>query len=371
MYMSVIRTFKFRLYPTKDQKRELSIMLETHRRLYNTALDGKELCWDGAQANWSFYDQCKWYTIYRRINPWMKRINVRSAQKTLRKLDKAYQLFFKGGGFPQKKSEDQFHSFSYDFLQGGSGCKIVDSKLKIQYIGMIRVKWHRAIPGNATIKQCIVLREGNKWFANFSIVFDPTPLNTSGKVGIDLGIRAFVTTDQGITMGEANVLEKNLAELRRRRRALSRCRKDSHRREKVKKKYKDLHTKIRNTRRDIHHKVSRSLVNQFRYIAVESLEIEKMIKNHRLAWRIYDAAWRSFIEKLKYKAENAGSFIIMVSAVNTSQKCSQCGALVKKSLAVRTHKCKCGLKIDRDVNAARNILAGALPEIAKLDIGLV
>jgi len=96
-----------------------------------------------------------------------------------------------------------------------------------------------------------------------------------------------------------------------------------------------------------------------------------MVKSRRLARRILDAAWGGFILKLMYKAEGAGSHVILVDPMNTSQKCSQCGSLVEKSLATRTHKCNCGLKIDRDVNAARNILAGALPQIAKLDNSLV
>lgn len=367
--MQVHRTFKFKLSPSTDQRRELEIMLETHRRLYNTVLDGKQLCWDTAEAKWSFYDQCKWFTVYRTKNPWLGKLNVTSARNTMKRVDKAYQGFFKRGGFPKFKSKDTFNSFTFNYSNGG--CKITDDKLKIKYVGTIKVKWHRQLPQNALIKQCTIVREGDKWFACFSVEMETTPLNTTGQVGIDMGIRSFITTDTGAIMGESNLLEKNLKKLRRLQRALSRCQKGSRRREKIKKRVKNLHAKVRNTRQDVHHKVSRTLINQFRYIAVESLDIRKMVKSRRLARRILDAAWGGFILKMTYKAESAGSHVILVNPMNTSQKCSQCGNLVKKTLATRTHKCECGLKIDRDVNAARNILAGALPQIAKLDNSLV
>ena len=121
-----------------------------------------------------------------------------------------------------------------------------------------------------------------------------------------------------------------------------------------------LHARVTNTRKDFAHKLARSLVAESDLIAVEDLNIKGMVKNKHLSKSISDAGWGDFLSKLAYKAEEAGKHFVKVNPKNTSQHCSGCGVIVKKSLAVRMHKCaKCGLVIDRDVNAARNILARA------------
>lgn len=121
------------------------------------------------------------------------------------------------------------------------------------------------------------------------------------------------------------------------------------------------HAKVRNQRRDFLHKESRKLVNAYELIAVEELNVKGMVKNHRLAKSISDAGWSEFLAMLCYKAEEAGSRVVKVNSSGTSQECSRCGMHVSKTLSVRVHECPyCGLVLDRDVNAARNILARAL-----------
>ncbi len=369
------KAFKYRVFTNANQGRELAQTLETHRRLYNAALDGKQLCWETAGAAWSFYEQSAWFTVQRRLNPYYARLNSWSARNTLRNLDKAFKAFFrrvKTGekpGYPRFKSKDRFNSFTFDMGGHGSGCKITNRKLRLQDIGTIRVRWHREIAADAQIKQATIIRENDKWFVCFSVdVPQPSPSCGFGSVGVDVGLKAFATTSDGETLGDSRTLERNLKELRRRQRALSRCQRGSSTRKQVKKRVTTLHAKVRNTRKDMHHKVARTLVNRYDTIAVESLNIKGLLRNNRLARRIGDAGWAQFIELLTSKAESAGGQVIKVDPKNTTQECSRCGEMVRKSLAVRVHRCDCGLVLDRDVNAALNILARAEPGIGNVEV---
>ena len=353
------KTYKFRLFTNANQERELSQTLETHRRLYNSVLDGKRLCWETAGVDWNFYEQSRWFTVQRGLNPYCARLNVGSARQTLRKLDKAYQAFFRRGGFPRFKSADRFNSFAFDRTVGW---KIVNRKLRIQHVGTIRVRWHRDLPTDGKIKTATIKREAGKWFVCFAVELpDPEPTHNTREVGIDVGLKAFVTTSDGEQLGDSRSLENALPELRRRQRALSRCRRGSRRRTAVKRRVTKLYAKVRNTRLDLHHKVARSLVDRYGVIVAESLRVKNMLRNRRLSRRISDAGWSQVIRILCSKAESAGCTVILVDPKNTSQQCSNCGEMVRKSLAVRVHRCSCGCVLDRDVNAAINILARAAP----------
>lgn len=362
----MFKVFKYRLFPNRTQERELQTTLETHRRLYNEALDGRMLCWDSAGVDWNYYDQARWLTVKRRHSKWYAKLNVSSAQQTLRTLEKAYKSFFKRGGFPRFKGKGRFRSFSYDMGGNGGGCKIVKRKLRLQYIGTIRVKWHRELPEKGKLKQARILHEGGHWFVCFMVELpSPEPFDDGSIVGIDVGINSFVTTSEGEFLGDSKLLRKSKAELRRRQRALSRCRKGSCRRKTRKARVAKLHARVSNARRDMHHKVARSLVDRNSVVAVEHLNIKGMLRNHRLAGSIADAGWAQFLQILTGKAESAGRRVVKVNPRGTSQECSRCQKVVKKSLGVRIHRCGCGLVLDRDVNAARNILARALPDVAK------
>ena len=367
----MLKTFKYRLFTNANQNRELTQNLETHRRLYNAALDGKQLCWETATVDWSFYDQCQWFTIQRRNNPYYARMNVASARYTLLRLDRAFKAFFrrvKTGekpGYPRFRGKDRFNSFTFSMA---NGCQIVNRKLRLQGIGTIRIRWHRELPENARIKQATIVRENGKWFVCFCVEMPkPDPSCGSGTVGIDVGLKAFATTSEGDTLGDSRTLERNLKDLRRRQRALSRCQQGSSTRKQVKKRVTTLHAKVRNTRMDMHHKVARTLVNRYDTIAVESLNIKGMLRNNWLARRIGDAGWYNFITLLSSKAEEAGAQVIRVDPKGTTQECSRCGKTVKKSLFVRIHQCSCGCVLDRDLNAALNILARAEPGSHNVD----
>lgn len=366
----MIRSYKYRLFTNANQERELSIALETHRRLYNAALDGRMLCWDTAGVDWGFYDQCRWLTVQRKLNPYLASTDRMSCEDTLRRLDRAFGNFFrcvKAGataGFPRFKSKDRFRSIGYREAKRGDW-KIVAGKLRLPRIGTIRVRWHRALP-DGVMKTLRLIREGGKWFASFAVeVADTQQIVGGSSVGIDVGLKSFITTSDGEQLGDSRHLERALPDLRRRQRALSRCKRGSISRQRAKQRVVALHAKVRNSRRDLHHKVAKSLVDRYGTIAAESLNIQGMLKNRRLARRISDAGWYSFIQILLGKAESAGSKVVLVDPKNTSQQCSNCGEIVRKSLAVRVHRCECGLVLDRDENAAINILARAASKDAK------
>ena len=357
----MIRSYKFRLFTNANQERELAFTLETHRRLYNEILDGRALCWEAARVNWSYFDQTAWFTIQRRINPFFGKLNYRSAALTIKRADDAYMAFVKGKGKRARfKSRDRMMSFAFRYSNGGK--VMPDGKLRLHNIGTIRVKWHRQLPAGK-IKLARILVENGKWFVTFAIeVANPEPTRLTASVGIDVGLKSFVTTSGGESLGDSKTLENALPELRRRQRELSRCKCGSFRRLEVKRGVARLHAKVRNVRLDMHHKVARSLVNRYGVIAAESLSVVNMLRNRRLARRIADAGWGQFVSVLCGKAESAGCQVILVDPKNTSQECSECGAIVRKSLAVRVHKCACGCVLDRDENAARNILGRAGPE---------
>lgn len=367
----MIRSYVYRLFTNANQERELARTLETHRRIYNAALDGRQLCWEAAGVDWSFCEQSKWFTKQRTINPHWAQVNSSSARRTLQRLENAYRAFFarceSGGkpGHPRFKTQDRFNSFSFRLSKRADGCSIVNGKLRIQHIGTIRVRWHRALP-HGQIKEFWIFRNSGKWFVSFVIETTNAPMALRTKsVGIDVGLKSFVTTSDGDSIGDSRTLERALPELRRRQRALSRCKSGSNRRQDVKYRVTSLHAKVRNVRKDMHHKVAKSLVDRYGVIAAESLNIERMRKNRRLARRIADAGWYSFVQILIGKAESAGCKVVLVDPRNTSQECSACGEIVRKSLVVRVHRCECGCVLDRDVNAAKNVLARAAPGDAK------
>jgi putative transposase len=170
-------------------------------------------------------------------------------------------------------------------------------------------------------------------------------------------IEKFAALSDGVLIKNPQFLRESEAKLKYEQRKLSRKKKGSNSRKKQKHKLAKLHCKIKNRRNNFLHIESRKLVRSYDVIVLEDLRIKNMVKNHHLAKSISDASWAKFIEYVSYKAESAGKKVVFVNPRNTSQICSSCGEIVKKSLSVRTHICPyCGLILDRDVNAAINIL---------------
>ena len=213
------------------------------------------------------------------------------------------------------------------------------------------------------IKTVSLKREADKWFLVIACEApEPAKLgNLMPSVGLDVGVTHFATTSDGEKIQNPRYLKAQLKHLRRAQRSVSRKKKGGSNRKKAKRRVARIHARVANLRQEHRHKISNDLISRYGKIAVESLNIQGMVKNRRIARAISDAGWSSFVVVLTHKAKRAGGEVVQVSPNNTSQLCSACGANVSKTLAVRVHRCDCGLVMDRDQNAARNILARAWP----------
>jgi putative transposase len=355
------RAYVYRLYPGSDQQRELDAMCSTHRRLYNTCLDYRQLAYDLDGATITYADCSRWFTHQRKIDPFYARLNFSSAQATMRRLDKAFQAFFrrvKAGekpGYPRFKGRDRFHSV--EFPAYGDGIRLIGAKLRVQHVGMIKIKIHRAIEGQ--VKTVTLKREAGNWYAIFSCELPDVPIRPNDRppVGIDVGLESFLTTSDGDHEPNPRYLKTALPALRRCQRSHARKVKGSRNRQKSKRQLAKIHARVRRLRKEHHHQVALKVVRRYGFIAAERLEIQGMLRSGRLARSIADAGWDGFLRTLQCKAESAGIAYVPVDPRGTSQRCSQCSHVVSKTLWDRWHACPdCGLSLDRDENSAREIL---------------
>lgn len=359
------RAFKYRLFTNANQERELGIALESHRRLYNVCLDYRELAYQCHGASISYNDCSRWFTSQRKTNPHFARINFASAQATMRRLDKAFSSFFrrvkKGAekvGYPRFKGRDFFNSIEFPAYR--DGIRLIGNRVRVQHIGTIRVKLHRPVEG--AIKTATLKREAGKWYVVFSCELPDVAAIESGKpaVGIDVGLTYFLTESNGTTEANPRYLKTALPELQIASRAVARKRRGGCNRRKAVHGLQKIHAHVRNLRREHHYQVATRLVLAFGLIAVERLNIQEMLKSGRFSRAISDAGWASFLNILRHKSEKSGVQFVEVDPKGTTQQCSHCGQEVQKDLTVRWHECSCGLSLDRDHNAALNILARGL-----------
>jgi len=358
----VRKAFKYRLYPTGTQDAAMSAMRETHRRLYNDALAQRKQTWELEGRSGSYGEQSGQLKATRKTNPFLATTNFSSCQATLRRLDKAFQAFFrrvKAGetpGYPRFKGRHRFDIV--EFPSVGDGCRFDGRCVSFQHIGRVKVKLHRPIEGQ--IKTIAFKREADGWYGVFSCDLGDMAREPSAgpAIGIDLGLKAFLVTSEGASIAPPQHYRHAQAALRRAQRKVARRQKGSKRRAKAVGLLQKQHQRISNLRRDFHHKTARALVTRYGTIVHEELNIRGIARS-RLAKSTLDVAWGSFLHMLSYKAEEAGATLIAVPPHNTTQMCSRCGALpeVKKTLAARVHGCShCGYVADRDLNAAQNIL---------------
>jgi putative transposase len=294
-------------------------------------------------------------------------VNATSLQQLLRRVDKAYRAFFRRlragekPGYPRFKSRSRFHSMAF---KHGDGVKLYQNekgqvRLRIQNVGEVKVKFHRPLPSGSKIKHVVIKRSLGNWYVTLMVEFDaPSPLPpTERAVGIDMGLKSLLALSDGATMDNPRWLRGSLKRLRVLNRKLARQKKGGTNWRKTAYQLARLHGKIANQRRDFWHKTTRQLVNSYDLICIENLTLGFMTANRHLALSAHDAGLGEFRNMLAYKAEEAGRQVVSVPPQHTSQMCSGCGRLVAKSLRVRVHRCAgCGLELDRDVNAARNIL---------------
>lgn len=355
----MLRTYQYRCYPTTDQQARLNELLELARWLYNHALAYRRQRWDESRHGVTYNEQSAMWRDWRNEQPDdnpLRLLNMTAGQQVLRRLDKAYREFLKGKrGKPRFKGQRFFNSINY---KPGDGAAIKDGRLYIQNVGLVTVKWHRDLL-DGTLKNIIVTRKPSGWYAAFQIeCADPSPVvSQNPPVGVDMGIHHALALSDGTIIDSPQYLKQSLKRLKRLQRKVARRKKGSAgRKQAVHQLAKELEH-IANQRRDWWHKVVYWLVNTYGFLAVEDLQLAFMLRNRSLARAAHDVALGLFGEILDYKAFEAGVRIAKVNPRNTSQICSSCGEHVPKELSVRVHSCPhCGFTVDRDVNAALNIL---------------
>lgn len=355
----MIRTYKYRLRPTKKQTFLLSRLFAQMQTVYNDALNERRVKWRASRRSVTYVQQWNRMRDERhRLPDEMGMLNATSIQQMLRRLDKAYQSLYKGrAGHPRFKNVKRFKSVEY---RPGDGCKLSSNRLYVQHVGRIKVILHRIIPDKATIKHVVIKRSLGKWYVCLMLELpDVEPVQSNRPdVGIDVGLHHLLAFSDGTIIDNPRWLRSNLADLRVAQRRMSRRRKGGSNWKKAARQVAVLHERVANTRREFWHQTTRRIVNNYGNIAIEDLPLAFMTRNGNLSLSAHDAALGAFRSMLEYKAESAGTRCVAVNPARTSQACSGCGSIVVKSLSVRTHICPdCGLTLDRDVNAACNILA--------------
>jgi putative transposase len=357
----MILTYRFRLLPTRQQHRALESILESQRQLYNAALEERIDAYRKAKIARTYFDQSKALTEWRHDDPEASALPLNVQRATLKRLDEAYKGFFRrvknGGkpGFPRFRGKGRFDSFGFNQFQGIS---VQAARLRFKGMpGTLRVHLHRAMHPEAVIKSCVFRRDVKGWSVGLAAELPTPPLREGQRaVGLDLGITTFAALSDGAMIPSLRAARMAERRLRIAQCALSRKKRGSNGRGKGRMRVRRCHAATARRRANHLHQASARLIRDYEVIAIEALQVKGLARSS-LAKDVHDASWTKFISFLRYKAAKAGARLIEVDARNTTQDCSGCGARVPKELGDRQHQCPhCGLSIDRDLNAARNIL---------------
>ncbi len=363
----MLLSYKYRLNPTHHQHTLLYWTLELCRWVYNETLAIRKHTWEDQQKSLSLYDTNKLLTGWKVEKPELSQVHSQVLQNVQDRVDLAFKAFFrrvKGGaekfGYPRFKGRGRYDSFTYP----QSGFAFQHNHLSLSKIGLVKIIYHRPMEGK--IKTLTIQRDtvGN-WYACVAceVAEHPQPYNDCA-VGIDVGLESFATLSTGEKVANPRFFRQDENELAKAQRKLSAAEKGTPERRKRRKAVAHIHQRIANRRRDFSHQLSRWLVNTYGFIAFERLNEQGMLQNHCLAKSIADAAWNQLVLHSMYKAADAGRTVVLIDPRNTSQICSSCGSMVEKPLSVRVHDCPfCGLVIDRDANAAINIMALGLDSL--------
>lgn len=386
MIIEIQKSFKYRIYPTKSQITNLENQFSMCRHLYNWSLSERIKAYENEQKTIIYKEQQNQLPTLKQARPWFKSVHSQVLQNVLKRLDDGYKSFFRrvkegseAPGFPKFKKRGQWDSITFPQYRD-------DPKptIKVPKVGDVKVCLHRVIPVDAKVKTLTIIKDGGRWFACFSCAFSRTiePKQELPAIGIDLGLIDFLYDSNGKPVAAPKFFRKSQKHLEKLQRRFTKAEKRSKKWYKLLKAIQKAHFKIKCQRQDFLHKTANDLLDQGNVIIYEKLNIKGLSKRPKpkqdengqyqpngasakagLNKSINDAGWYKFLTFLAYKAKEQGKRIIGVPAHYTSQKCSACGEIIKKSLSIRTHKCSCGFVANRDYNAALNILALGLGEL--------
>ena len=381
-------TYKYKINPTKAQAARMARTLDTCRHVYNSLLNWRRQDYEALGKPPSKAQQQAAFPLWKKRHPELCDVYSQGLQNVAVRVDLTYQAFFRRveagqtPGYPRFKG-DGYNSFTYP--QSGFG--FCEGRLRLSKIGDVPLVLHRPIIG--TIKTCTLRRQSGKWFACFSVETEIQPLPKSEEsIGIDVGLKVFAALSNGEMIENPRFFRRDEAALATAQRKQAKNRKRTKAYQRVRKVIARIHERIRNRRHDFVHQAARGIVNRFGVIAIEKLNVKNMTAAPKakpdpenegvflpngarckvgLNKSILDASWSLFATLLTTKAESAGRLVVAVNRAYTSQACSGCGNIVKKTLAIRTHRClSCGLVLDRDTNAAVNIMSAGLHKLATM-----
>lgn len=358
----MLKAFKYKINPTKEQSILLNKHIGASRFVYNIALEVKQMAWAGNKVNLSCFALHSQLKDLKTECEWLKEINSQSLQQSITNLDKAYTAFFKGqNSFPKFKKKSDGGSFNIPqnvLLKNG---KLVIPKFKKG----IDIILHRPIKGE--IRQATISKTPTgKYFVSIlcetgEAIKTKAKIRESTTVGIDLGIKTFIVASDGKEFDNPKFLRKAQSKLKYVQRKYSK-----YKGKRTKQKLAILHEKVANQRKDFLHKTSSELIKNHDSLAIEDLNVKGMLANHKLAQSISDAGWSTFVSMLEYKADWYGKNILKIGRFEPSSKLhANCGYINKElTLSDREWTCpKCSEVVLRDVNAAINIKSFALRNI--------
>lgn len=360
---NVIRVFQYSLRPTETQEAGLYAWLGMCRELYNAALQERRSAYSATNRSPTYYEQCHDLAEIRQLRPEFAAVSIHALRGTLRTLDRAFKAFFrrcKRGekpGYPRFKGRDRTRTLVIEDLTGRNPLCAGGKRVHIPLLGKVRLKLHRPMLG--TPKSMRITYKTGRWYVSFQCVDVPKKLlpATGREAGVDLGLTKFATTSEEDDRPFENprALRSARIEVERAQRRVTRKKRGSNRRRKEVQILGRKHAHISNVRRESAIQMARALVKKYDAIYVENLNIKGLARG-LLSKSVHDAGWGISLHWLDTKAEEAGRLVGSVDPAGTSIDCSGCGKRVPKELSERTHRCSwCGLHLDRDVNAAKNI----------------